>query len=284
MSRIAYVSGRYLPQSAASVSIEDRGYQFADGVYEVMAVHRGKLLDRDLHLKRLERSLAELRIAKPVDDRVLLTILERVVKLNKVANGIVYLQITRGVAPRDHAFPLGARPQLVVTAKRAKPTDPTLMETGVSVVSIPDERWARRDIKSISLLPNVLGKQIAREAHAYEAWQVDAAGMVTEGTSSNAWIVTGEGAIVTRPAGPVILNGITRLVVIAFAREAGLDFVERAFSLEEAKAAPEAFLTSTTSLVTPVSRIDGSAIGDGKPGPVTRQLRARILQHLETLA
>ena len=284
MSRIAYVSGRYLPQSVASVSIEDRGYQFADGVYEVMAVHRGKLLDRELHLKRLERSLAELRIAKPVEDRVLRTILERVVKLNKVANGIVYLQITRGVAPRDHAFPLVARPQLVVTARRAKPADPKLMETGVSVISIPDERWARRDIKSISLLPNVLGKQIAREARAYEAWQVDAEGLVTEGTSSNAWIVTGEGAIVTRPAGPVILNGITRLVVIDFAREAGLDFVDRAFSLAEAKAAPEAFLTSTTSLVTPVTRIDGAAIGDGKPGPVTRQLRARILQHLESLA
>jgi D-alanine transaminase len=284
MSRIAYVSGRYLPHSAASVSIEDRGYQFADGVYEVLAVHRGKLLDRDLHLKRLERSLAELRIAKPVADRVLLTILERVVKRNRVANGIVYLQITRGVAPRDHGFPLSARPQLVVTARRAKPADPTLMASGVSVVSIPDERWARRDIKSISLLPNVLGKQIAREARAYEAWQVDAEGLVTEGTSSNAWIVTGAGAIVTRPAGPVILNGITRLVVIEFAREAGLDFVERAFSLEEAKAAPEAFLTSTTSLVTPVTRIDGAAIGDGTPGPVTRQLRARILQHLETLA
>ena len=284
MSRIAYVSGRYLPQSVASVPIEDRGYQFADGVYEVMAVHRGKLLDRELHLKRLERSLAELRIAKPVEDRVLLTILERVVRLNRVANGIVYLQITRGVAPRDHAFPLAARPQLVVTARRAKPADPELMETGVSVISIPDERWARRDIKSISLLPNVLGKQIAREARAYEAWQVDTEGKVTEGTSSNAWIVTGEGAIVTRPAGPVILNGITRLVVIDFAREAGLDFVERAFSLAEAKAAPEAFLTSTTSLVTPVTRIDGATIGDGKPGPVTRQLRARILQHLESLA
>jgi D-alanine transaminase len=284
MSRIAYVSGRYLPQSVASVPIEDRGYQFADGVYEVIAVHRGKLLDRELHLKRLERSLAELRIAKPVEDRVLLTILARVVRLNKIANGIVYLQITRGVAPRDHAFPLVARPQLVVTARRAKPADPTLMETGVSVISIPDERWARRDIKSISLLPNVLGKQIAREARAYEAWQVDAEGMVTEGTSSNAWIVTGEGAIVTRPAGPAILNGITRLVVIDFAREAGLDFVERAFSLEEAKAAPEAFLTSTTSLVTPVTRIDGAAIGDGTPGPVTRRLRARILQHLDNLA
>ncbi|MEI9981777.1 MAG: D-amino-acid transaminase [Aliidongia sp.] len=284
MSRFAYVCGRYLRQGVASVPIEDRGYQFADGVYEVIAVHHGRLIDRALHLQRLARSLGELRIAQPVSDRVLLTILERVVTLNRVANGIVYLQITRGVAPRDHAFPGSVRPQLVVTARRAKPTDPKLIEAGAAVVSIPDERWARRDIKSISLLPNVLGKQIAREAGAVEAWQIDAEGMVTEGTSSNAWIVTGEGAIVTRPAGPVILNGITRLVVIEFAREAGLDFVERAFSLAEAKAAPEAFLTSTTSLVLPVTRIDGAPIGDGKPGPVTRQLRARMLQHLEQLA
>ena len=284
MSRFAYVSGRYLRQGAATVPIEDRGYQFADGVYEVIAVHRGRLIDRYLHLQRLERSLGELRIAKPVSDRVLLTIIERVVALNRIGNGIVYLQVTRGVAPRDHAFPAQARPQLVVTARRAKPVDPKLLETGAAVVSIPDERWARRDIKSISLLPNVLGKQIAREAGAIEAWQVDAAGMVTEGTSSNAWIVTGAGAIVTRPASNAILNGITRLVVIEHAREAGLDFVERAFSLAEAKAAPEAFLTSTTSLVLPVTRIDGVAIGDGRPGPVTRQLRARFLKHLDRLA
>ena len=284
MSRFAYVSGRYLRQGVASVPIEDRGYQFADGVYEVIAVHHGRLIDRELHLQRLARSLGELRIAQPVSDRVLLTILDRVVALNRIGSGIVYLQITRGVAPRDHAFPGNVRPQLVVTARRAKPADPKLIEAGAAVVSIPDERWARRDIKSISLLPNVLGKQIAREAGAIEAWQIDAEGLVTEGTSSNAWIVTDEGAIVTRPAGPVILNGITRLVVIDFAREAGLDFVERAFSLAEAKAAPEAFLTSTTSLVLPVTRIDGAPIGDGKPGPVTRQLRARILQHLEQLA
>jgi D-alanine transaminase len=283
MSRFAYVSGRYLRQGAACVSIEDRGYQFADGVYEVIAVHRGRLVDQELHLRRLERSLGALRIDKPVSDRVLLSIVERVVALNRIGNGIVYLQVTRGVAPRDHAFPAHVRPQLVVTARRTKPVDPKLIEAGAAVVSIPDERWARRDIKSISLLPNVLGKQIAREAGAIEAWQVDGAGMVTEGTSSNAWIVTGEGAIVTRPASNAILNGITRLVVIEHAREAGLDFVERAFSLAEAKAAAEAFLTSTTSLVLPVTRIDGAAVGDGRPGPVTQQLRARLLQHLDRL-
>jgi D-alanine transaminase len=284
MSRFAYVSGRYLRQGAATVSIEDRGYQFADGVYEVIAVHRGRLIDRDLHLQRLERSLGALRIAKPVSDRVLLTILERVVALNRIGNGIVYLQVTRGVAPRDHAFPAHTRPQLVVTARRAKPVDPKLLEMGAAVVSIPDERWARRDIKSISLLPNVLGKQIAREAGATEAWQIDAQGMVTEGTSSNAWIVTRDGAIVTRPASHAILNGITRLVVIEHAREAGLDFVEREFSLEEAKSAREAFLTSTTALVLPVTQIDGTPIGNGRPGLLTEQLRARFLRHLDSRA
>jgi D-alanine transaminase len=281
MSRFAYVSGRYLRQGAAQVPIEDRGYQFADGVYEVVAVRRGRLVDRDLHLQRLDRSLAALRIAKPVSDRVLLSILERVLALNRIGDGIAYLQVTRGVAPRDHGFPAGARPQLVVTARRAGPVDSKLVESGVAVISIRDERWARCDIKSISLLPNVLGKQRAREAGAYEAWQVDTEGFVTEGTSSNAWIVTEEGAILTRPAGPAILNGITRQVVIAVAAEIGLEFVERAFCLAEARSAQEAFLTSTTALVLPVTRIDGAAVGDGRPGPVTRLLRERCLALLD---
>jgi D-alanine transaminase len=283
MSRFAYVSGRYLRQAAATVPIEDRGYQFADGVCEVIAVHRGRLVDRDLHLQRLDRSLRELGIEKPVSDRVLPMILHRVLALNRVDDGIVYLQITRGVAPRDHAFPPAAVPQLVVTARRARPVEPTLLETGAKVITIPDERWARCDIKSISLLANVLGKQKARADGAAEAWQVDRDGFVTEGTSSNAWIVTGAGAIVTRPAGHAILNGITRLVVLDLAREIGLDFVERSFSVGEARAAREAFLTSTTSLVLPVTTLDAATIGDGRPGPVTRQLRTRILQHLEKL-
>lgn len=284
MSRFAYVSGRYLRHGEASVPIEDRGYQFADGVYEVIAVHGGKLVDRDAHLHRLDRSLHELRIAKPVSDRVLVTILERIVKLNRIGDGIVYLQITRGVAPRDHAFPAGVRPQLVVTARRAKPVDPKLIEQGAAIISIPDQRWARCDIKSVSLLPNVLGKQAAREAGATEAWQVDAQGMVTEGTSSNAWIVTCDGAIVTRPASNAILNGITRLVVLEIARESNLELVERAFSLDEAKAASEAFLTSTTSPVVPVTRLDGAPIGDGMPGPVTQRLRQRMQRHLAAQA
>jgi D-alanine transaminase len=284
MSRFAYVSGRYLRQGDALVSIEDRGYQFADGVYEVIAVHRGHLIDRSLHLQRLDRSLAALRIARPVSERVLAMILDRIIALNRIADGIVYIQVTRGVARRDHTFAAGLCPQLVVTARRTKPVDPRLIEAGVAVISIPDERWARCDIKSISLLPNILGKQAARDAGAYEAWQIDATGKVTEGTSTNAWIVTGEGAIVTRPATNAILNGVTRLVVLETAREAGLDFVERSFSLEEAKLAREAFITSTTSLVLPVTRIDRVPVGDGRPGAVTRDLRDRCLRHLERLS
>jgi len=284
MSRIAYVSGRYCRQDEAVVSIEDRGYQFADGVYEVIAVHRGHLVDEALHLLRLARSLHELRIAAPMSDRVLRHVLRRVIRLNKVRNGSVYLQITRGVAPRNHAFPLVAFPQLVVTAQRAKPADPKFLAEGAAVISIPDLRWARRDIKSISLLPNVLGKQLAREAGAYEAWQVDADGFVTEGTSSNAWIVTSGGVIVTRKADHDILNGITRLVVIDLAAKAGLRFEERAFSLAEAKTAGEAFLTSTSSLITPVTRIDGAKVADGVPGPVTMMLRRGLAEHLDRLA
>ncbi|HVJ51544.1 MAG TPA: D-amino-acid transaminase [Aliidongia sp.] len=284
MSRIAYVSGRYCRHADATVHIEDRGYQFSDGVYEVMAVHGGKLLDEQLHLNRLDRSLTELKIVKPVTDRVLRHILRRVVRLNQVANGSVYLQVTRGVAPRNHAFPVVAYPQLVVTAQRAKPVDPKILAQGISIISVPDQRWARRDIKSVSLLANVLGKQAAREAGAYEAWQIDAEGFVTEGTSSNAWIVTADREIVTRAADHRILNGITRLVVLELAAEAGLSFVERPFSLAEAKAAPEAFLTSTTSLILPVTRIDGNKIGEGMPGPVTQRLRERFLAHLANLA
>jgi D-alanine transaminase len=284
MSRIAYVSGRYRRHAEAVIHIEDRGYQFSDGVYEVIAIHHGHLVDERLHLDRLDRSLGELRIANPVSDAVLGHVIRRVIRLNKIANGTVYLQVTRGVAPRNHAFPPATRPQLVVTAQRAKPTEPHLLAQGATIISVPDQRWARRDIKSVSLLANVLGKQAAREAGAYEAWQIDTEGFVTEGTSSNAWIVTKQGSIVTRPADHRILNGVTRLVVLALAREAGLGFVERPFTLDEAKSAEEAFLTSTSSFVLPVTRIDGVAIGDGAPGPVTKRLRAAFLEHLDRLA
>jgi len=201
MSRVAYVNGRYLPHNAASVHIEDRGYQFADGVYEVIAVERGLMVDEGLHLKRLSRSLRELEIAEPMQERALKTVMREVIRRNRVDDGIIYIQMTRGVAPRDHAFPKHATTQVVMTARRSRPHNPKTTEEGVSVITIPDIRWARCDIKSVSLLPNVLGKQRAREAGAYEAWQVDRDGMVTEGTSTNAWIVTKAGEVITREAG-----------------------------------------------------------------------------------
>jgi len=281
MSRIAYVSGRYLPHYQASVHIEDRGYQFADGVYEVIAVERGRLVDEGLHLKRLARSLAELEIARPMPEAALKTVIREVLRRNRVRDGIIYVQMTRGVAPRDHAFPRDARTQVVMTARRAKALNPAAITEGARIITVADQRWARCDIKSISLLPNILGKQRAREAGAYEAWQVDRDGNVTEGTSTNAWIVTAAGEVVTRAATNAILNGVTRLGVIRVIEQAGLRFVERPFSVAEAKLAREAFLTSTTSYVTPVVRIDDSVVGNGKPGPLARELGKFYRRYVE---
>lgn len=274
MSRIAYVNGRYLPQREASVNIEDRGYQFADGVYEVIAVHGGSLVDEGRHLDRLDRSLAELRMAPPLSRRALRVVLREVLRRNGIARGIVYLQATRGVARREHAFPAEARTSLVVTARRLKPQPPEFGERGVAVVTMPDIRWKRCDIKTVGLLPNVLCKQRAKEAGAYEAWLVDERGLVTEGTASNAWIVTADGEIVTRQADEAILRGVTRTAVLDIASRLGLRLVERPFAVEEAKAAREAFVTGTTAEVLPVVRIDGSPVGEGVPGPVVAELRA----------
>ncbi len=274
MSRIAYVNGRYVPHRDALVHVEDRGFQFSDAVYEVVAVKEGVFVDEALHLARLHRSLAELRIAPPMSDAALATVLREVVRRNGVGEGIVYLQVSRGAAPRDFAFPSGARPSLVVTARRKGLSDPRLLADGVGVITIPDIRWARPDIKSVSLLPNVLGKQQAKDRGAFEAWQIDADGCVTEGTSSNAWIVAGAGEIVTRPANNSILNGVTRQGVLDLIARQGLKLSERRFSLAEAKEAPEAFLTSASNFIIPVVRIDGAAVGEGRPGPVTRRLAA----------
>jgi D-alanine transaminase len=280
MSRIAYVNGRYVPHREAAVHVEDRGYQFADGVYEVTAVRNGELVDEDRHLQRLARSLGELRIARPMSDAALKLVTREVLRRNRIRDGIVYLQVTRGVARRDHAFPAEAEPSLVMTAKRTKGPAPKAVEEGVKVITIPDQRWARCDIKTVSLLPNILGKQQAKEAGAFEAWQVDRDGNVTEGTSTNAWIVTAKGEVVTRKADEAILNGITRLAVLDLIAEEGLTFVERPFSVAEAKAAREAFLTSTTSFVLPIVTVDDARIGDGKPGPLTRKLRQRYQTHI----
>jgi D-alanine transaminase len=279
LSRIAYVGGQYLSHRQAAVHVEDRGFQFADGVYEVIAVARGQLVDEELHLARLTRSLAELRISPPLGEAALRVVLREVAWRNGVERGIIYLQVTRGVAPRDHAFPKAAKSTLVVTSRRSRPPNPRLAQEGVDVITIPDIRWQRCDIKSVALVANVLGKQQAREAGAFEAWQVDRDGRITEGTSTNAWIVTADGAIVTRPADHSILNGVTRLALIDIIRRDGRRVVERAFTVEEAKAAREAFLTSTTSDVLPVVRIDEASVGNGKPGLFTEQLRAAYLAH-----
>jgi D-alanine transaminase len=278
MSRIAYVNGRYLRHAAAAVNIEDRGYQLADGVYEVCEVRGGELIDEERHLERLKRSLGELRIAAPVPGSALRVIMREVARRNRVVDGLVYVQVTRGVAPREHAFPAGpVAPTLVVTAKSISlDSRDARAAKGVAVVTTPETRWARVDIKTIGLLANVLAKQQAHEAGAFEAWFVDRDGFVTEGSSSNAWIVTGKGAVVTRPADTAILRGVTRMTLIDVLAHEGLRFEERAFSLKEARGAREAFLTSATTAVTPIVSIDGRAVGDGKPGPVALALRAHL--------
>jgi D-alanine transaminase len=279
VSRIAYVDGQYLPHRSAGVHIEDRGYQFADGVYEVLAVAGGHLLDEGPHLARLARSLVELRIAAPMPEAALKIVMREVVRRNGVRDGALYMQVTRGAAPRDHAFPQAAKPVLVVTARRKKPADPSLAANGIGVITIPDIRWRRCDIKSVALVANVLGKQRAKEAGAYEAWQVDSDGRVTEGTSTNAWIVTADGAAVTRQADNAILNGVTRLAVFDIIRREGYRLVERPFTVAEAKTAREAFVTSTAVELLPVVRIDGDRVGDGRPGPLSRALREFYLAH-----
>jgi D-alanine transaminase len=244
-------------------------------------VKRGALVDEGLHLKRLDRSLRELRIASPMGDGALKTVMREVVRRNGVRDGILYIQMTRGVAPRDHAFPRDARTQVVMTSRSSKLANPKTAAAGVRVITVPDLRWARCDIKSISLLPNVLGKQQAREAGAFEAWQVDRDGNVTEGTSTNAWIVTDAGEVATRATDNAILNGVTRLGVLRLIEEAGLRPVERTFSLAEAKRAREAFVTSTTANVTPVVQIDDAVIGDGKPGALTAKLQAFYRRYVD---
>lgn len=274
MSRIAYVNGRYLRHAEASVHIEDRGYQFADGIYEVCGVRGGKLMDEKLHLERLQRSLRELRMDMPVSLSALKIILREVVRRNRISNGMVYFQVTRGVAPRDHPFPADAQASLVVTAKRLNEARVAAsVAKGVEVMTMPDQRWARRDIKSVALLPNILAKQTAREAGAYEAWLVDAEGFVTEGASTNAWIVDREGRLITRPEGPDILSGVTRRVLLQAARAEGIEVVERPFTPEEAKSAREAFISASSAIIIPVVRIDGHPIGNAAPGSTTLRLR-----------
>ncbi|MFL9826092.1 D-amino-acid transaminase [Rhodoplanes sp. SY1] len=283
MSRVVYVNGQWRPFRSAVVHVEDRGYQFADGVYEVCEVRGGRLVDERRHTDRLVRSLSELRISLPLPLSALSVVLHEAVRRNRVRDGLVYLQVTRGVARRDHGFPPpGTRPSLVVSAKRIDPAaGEAAARAGIAVVTVPETRWARVDIKAIALLPNVLAKQAAREQGAREAWFVDRDGFVTEGASSNAWIVTGQGELATRPVGPDILRGISREVVKEVAAAAGLTLVERPFTVAEALAAREAFVTAASQIVMPVVRIDGHPVAGGAPGPVAARLRAAFHRHAE---
>ena len=283
MPRQAYVNGRYVPHREAAVHIEDRGYQFADGVYEVVPVYNGILVDEDLHLDRLDRSLSELRIDEPMSRPALKLISRELMRRNGLSNGFLYMQVTRGVAPRDHKFPKNVKPAVVMTTRQTKPHSKQLLEEGLKVITVADQRWDRCDIKSVSLLPNILGKQAAVEAGAYEAWQVDKDGLVTEGTSTNAWIVTQDNKVVTRDATHSILGGITRHTLLALIRNEGYDLEERAFSVEEAKEAKEAFLTSSTSLVLPITELDGQPIGNGHPGILTGKLRQVYIDYMQSL-
>jgi D-alanine transaminase len=284
LPRIAYVNGRYLPARDASVSVEDRGYQFSDGIYEVCEVRGGAVIDERRHLERLRRSLGELRIVMPLSQRALAVIMRETIRRNRVHDGIVYVQMTRGVARRDFAFPPpGTVPSLVVTARSLdRLGNEKKAEQGLAVITVPESRWARPDIKSISLLPNVLAKQAARDHGAAEAWFVDRDGRVTEGASSNAWIVTRDGKVVTRPAADNgILRGITRTVLIEAVKARNLLFEERPFTVEEAYAASEAFVTGASQIVMPVVRIDDRPIGSGLPGPVAKALRESFHRHAE---
>jgi D-alanine transaminase len=275
MARIIYVNGSYCPYDQASVHVEDRGYQFADAAYEVCEIRDGVLIDERMHMDRLWRSLNELSIALPMSRPSLGVVLRETVRRNRVRNGHVYLQVSRGVAKRDFAFPEpGVAPSVVCYARAKSPAAfARRASSGIRVVTRPDIRWRRPDIKSVSLLPNALARQAAHEAGAQEAWLVDDNGFVTEGAASNAWIVASDGTLVTRPAEMGILRGITRTVLLRALAHDDIALVERPFSIDEAKSAKEAFITSATSTVMPVIAVDGVAVGDGRPGPVTRKLR-----------
>ena len=277
MTRIVYVNGRYVPYAQAAVHVEDRGFQFADAIYEVCEVRGGRLVDEARHMARLERSLGELQIRQPMSARALGLVMRQVVRRNRVRDGLVYLQVSRGAAPREFLFPADAEPTVVCLARsasRAAVDDRALV--GIAVKSMPDIRWQRCDIKTVMLLPACLAKEAARKDGAREAWFVDVHGFVTEGASSNAWIVGADGAVITRQLGIDILPGVTRATLLDALGEGEMRLVERPFRLAEAYEAREAFVTSATQTVMPVVRIDERIVGDGKPGLVTQRLRQKF--------
>jgi len=286
MGRIAYVNGRFVPQGQAVVHIEDRGYQLADAVYEVWALFDGKLADAEGHFARLERSLGELRIPMPMSRTALTLVLKEAVRRNRVREGLLYLQVSRGVARRDHAFPTEpVRPAVVMTVSTVdRVASEARAAKGVSVVTTPENRWGRCDIKTVGLLPNALAKQKAREAGAVEAWFVDDLGFVTEGASSNAWIVDADGRLRTRDTNANILRGITRSTLLSVIKREGMEVDERPFTPAEAVAAREAFITGAGTLVLPVVAVDGKKVGEGRPGPVATKLRRLYIEQAKATA
>lgn len=275
MSRLVYVNGQFLPYAQAAVHAEDRGFQFGDAIYEVIEVRDGRIVDEPRHMQRLARSLAELKMSDPMGQGAWSRVLRETIRRNRLINGSLYLQVSRGTHPRDFFFPPAGTPPTVVCiarhASRAKVEAGA--RRGTAIKTVPDNRWERCDIKTVMLLPASLAKQSAREEGAADAWFVDDKGMVTEGASSNAWILDSAGRLVTRQIDNAILRGVTRTTLLDLLKKEGIEVVERPFSVEEAKRAREAFLTSATSLVTPVISIDGSPIGNGEPGILSLKLR-----------
>lgn len=286
MTRVVYVNGRYLPYGEASVHAEDRGFQFGDAVYEVCEVRGGRLIDETRHMQRLDRSLGELKIQLPMSRGAWSRVLRESIRRNRVHDGIVYIQVSRGAGPRDFLFPpTDTRPTVVCIARSVPRTkgDGAALK-GIAVKTVPDIRWGRCDIKTVMLLPSAMAKEAARAEGAKEAWLVDREGYVTEGASSNAWIVDRDGNLITRQADERILRGVTRMTVIDALATAGLKLVERPFTVEEAKQAREAFITSATNIVMPVVRIDETAIGNGAPGSIATRLREIFHMTAETAA
>jgi D-alanine transaminase len=278
MTRIVYVNGRYLPYAEAAVHAEDRGFQFADAVYEVCEVKAGRLVDETRHMGRLDRSLSELGMPQPMSPGAWSRVLRETVRRNRVRDGLVYLQVSRGAGPRNFLFPpAGTLPTVVCLARSVAPApQEAAAEAGIGVKTMPDPRWDRCDIKTVMLLPAALAKEAARAEGAKEAWFFDRDGFVTEGASSNAWIVDGEGRLITRACDTALLRGITRTTLIDLLKRQGLELVERPFTVAEAKAAREAFITSATNTVMPVVAIDGQPVGNGAPGILTQKLRSEF--------
>lgn len=283
MSRIAFVNGQFVPHGDAYVHVEDRGYQFADGIYEVCEIRDGQIIDLDGHMTRMQYSLSELQIAMPMAVEALTVKMKQTVKRNYVQDGLIYLQVSRGVAPRNHAFPdRNVKSSIVLTAKSVSPTSKlAYYENGVSVISVPENRWARPDIKTIGLLPNCMAKQEAKEQGAFEAWFVDDEGMVVEGSSSNAWIINQDNEIITKNADGSILKGITRAAILKQVEDQNLTIIERAFSLREAILAKEAFISSATTIVLPVVKIDNHLVAGGKVGVMAQKLFQDFYQYAQ---